>query len=104
MQFDSNRAPQKGEMIRYFQKSLNPLIKVEKKPYLLEFNSFNEIIKKAVDAKAKIAFKPFSHTGKTDQQCAQDSCLAIIKSYPCDLLMKDPKAKKSKFRNSKPRL
>ena len=38
-----------------------------------ELNSFEEIVKKAIDAKAKVAFMPCFYACNIDQHCLQNS-------------------------------
>ena len=54
-------------MIWYFWEGLRPLIKVEIEQRGQEFDSFEELIKKAVDTKAKAALRTYFYTRKTDQ-------------------------------------
>ena len=42
-------------MLRYFWKGLKPSILVELKPQDLELESFNQIVKKAINIEAKVA-------------------------------------------------
>ena len=56
-------------MIRYFQEGLCPSIKVEIEQRGQELKSFEELVEKAVDAKAKAALRPRFYTCKTDQHC-----------------------------------
>ena len=54
-------------MLRYFQKDLKPLVLAKLKHQDLELESFNQMVKKVVDAKAKSALWPHSSTKKIDQ-------------------------------------
>ena len=67
MEFNSEWFLEKSTMIWYFQEGLRPLVKVKIEERGWELNSFKEFVKKAVDAKAKVAFWPRSYAYKTDQ-------------------------------------
>ena len=56
-------------MIWYFQEGLRPPARVEMEQRGRELDSFGELVKKIVDAKAKAAFRPRSYVCKTDQHC-----------------------------------
>ena len=56
-------------MIWYFQKAFRPLVRVEIEQWGQELDSFKELVKKAVDAKAKIALQPHCYAHKIDQHC-----------------------------------
>ena len=53
-------------MIRYFQKVLQPSVKVEMEQRGQELDSFKELVKKAVNAKAKAVFRPRSYAHETN--------------------------------------
>ena len=67
IEFDSEWAPEKGTMIWYFQEGLHPLLRVKIEQCGREFHSFEELVKKAVDIKAKAAFQPRSYASETNQ-------------------------------------
>ena len=60
-------------MIWYFREGLRPLVRVKIEQRSREIDSFKELVKKAVDAKAKTAFRPRSYPCKTDHHCLQSS-------------------------------
>ena len=69
-------APTKPTMLRYFWEGLKPLVLVELEHQDLGLESFNQMIKKAVDAKAKSTLCSCSSTKKMDQNCPQGNKLA----------------------------
>ena len=93
-------------MIKYFCKCLKPSLKVKIKQRGREFDSFEEIIKKTVNAKTKAIFRPRCYLFKTNQYCLQGSRLASTKAGTQAQSMKDSKTKKPKSRskNQKPPL
>ena len=59
----------KPAMLRYFREGLNPLVLAELEHRHLELESFDQMVKKDVNAKAKLALRPRSNTRKMDQNC-----------------------------------
>ena len=53
-------------MLKYFRKGLKPSILAELEYWDLELESFNQMVKKAIDAKAKSALRPRSSTKEMD--------------------------------------
>ena len=91
-------------MIRYFQDGLQPLIKVKIEQHGQEFNSFKEIVKKAVDAKAKATLGPRSYVCKTNQHRFQDNWLITTKANTQGQPMKAPRVKNTKSRAQKSKI
>ena len=58
-----------------------------------ELDSFEELIKKAVDAEAKAALRPRFYARKTDQHCLSDSQTSAAKASTQGQPMKDPRVK-----------
>ena len=58
-------------MLKYFQEGLKPSILVELKYQNLELESFDQMLKKAVNTKAKSAFWSCSNIKEIDQNCPQ---------------------------------
>lgn len=56
LDFDIGKTPKKTEFIRFLRKRFKPLIKIETERKLLEFDTWEEVIKKVVEAEIKIAF------------------------------------------------
>ena len=54
-------------MIWYFRKSLRPSVWVKIEQRDRELDSFEEIVEKAIDAKAKAALKPHFYAHNIDQ-------------------------------------
>ena len=69
LEYDPVEAQIKLTMLRYFQEGLKPLILAELEHWDLELKSFNQRVKKAVDAEAKSALWPHSSIKKMDQNC-----------------------------------
>ena len=63
-----------------------------------KLDSFKELVKKAVNAKAKAALWPRSYACKTDQHCLQGSQSSAVKTSTQGQLIKDPMVKKPKSR------
>ena len=53
LEYELVGAPTKPTMLRYFRKSLKPFVLAEVEHQNLELESFHQMVKKAVDAKAK---------------------------------------------------
>ena len=53
-------------MIQYYREGLRTSVKVEIDQRGQKLNSFKEVVKKAINAKAKTAFRPRSYACKTD--------------------------------------
>ena len=84
-------------MLKYFREGLKPSVLAELKHQDLELESFNQMVKKAVDAEAKSALRPRSSTKKMDQNCSQGNRPAnstVAKSQGS--AMKDPRMEKPK--------
>ena len=98
IEFDSECAPEEGTMIRYFREGLRPSVRVEMEQRGRELDSFEELVKKAVDAKAKAALRPRSYARETDQHCLQSSRPFAAKTNTQCQPMKDPRVEKPKSR------
>ena len=71
LEYNPVRAPTKPTMLKYFQEGLKPSVLTELEYRDLELESFNQMVKKAVNAKAKSAFQPRSSTKDIDQNCPE---------------------------------
>ena len=60
-------------MIWYFWEGFRLSVRVKIEQRGRELNSFKELVKKAVDAKAKAALRPRFHACKTNQHCLRSS-------------------------------
>ena len=96
IEFNPDNALEKGTMIQYFLKNLRPSVQVKIEQHGQELDSFEEIVEKAVDTKAKAVLKPCSYTRDTDQHCLQGSWPSIAKTNAQGQLMKDPRVKEPK--------
>ena len=86
-------------MLRYFREGLKPLDLAELEHQDLELESFDQMIKKTVNAEAKSAFRPRSSTKEMNQHCPQGNQPAnstIAKSQGS--AMKDAQMEKLKVR------
>ena len=66
LEHDPVGAPTKPTMLRYFWVGLKPSILAELENQDLELESFNQMIKKAIDAEAKLALQSRSSTKEMD--------------------------------------
>ena len=64
-----------------------------------EFNSFEEIVEKTIDAKAKAAFSPYFYACITNQHFFQDSWPSAAKIVTQGQPIKDPWVKERKPRS-----
>ena len=67
-------------MIWYFQEGFRPSVIVKMEQRGRELNSFEELVKKTVNAKAKAALWPRSYACKTDQHCLRGSQPSAVKT------------------------
>ena len=97
LEYNPVRTPTKPTMLRYSRKSLKPSILAKLEYQDLKLESFNHMVKNAVDVEAKAALRRCSSTKKIDQNCLRSSQSAnsnLAKSQ--DSIMKDPQIEKSK--------
>ena len=85
-------------MIRYFQEGLRSSVWVKIEQRGRELNSFEELVEKAVEAKAKAALQPRLYARKTDQHCLRGSRQSAAKTSTQGQPMKDSRVKKTKSR------
>ena len=64
-----------------------------------ELDSFEELVKNAVDAEAKAALRPRFYARKIDQYCLRGSRPSAAKTSTQDQPMKDPRVEKPKSRS-----
>ena len=98
IEFDSEWAPEEGTMIRYFREGLRPSIRVKMEQRGRELNSFEELVEKTVETKAKAALRPRSYACETNQHCLQDSQSSAAKSSIQGQPIKDARVEKPKSR------
>ena len=97
LEYNPVGAPTKPTMLRYFREGLKPSILAELEHRDLELESFNQMVKKAVDAETKSALRPRSSTEEMDQHCSRGNRPAnSTKSQGS--IMKDPRLEESKVR------
>ena len=86
-------------MLKYFREGLKPSILAELEHQDLELQSFNQIVKKAVDAETKSALCLRSSTKEMDQHCPRGNQPAnSTKSQGST--MKDPRSEEPKVRGT----
>ena len=98
IEFDPEYALEEGTIICYFRKGLRPLIRVEMEQRGQELNSFEELVKKTIDAKAKAALRPCSYAREIDEHYFRSSWPSAAKASTQCQPMKDPRVKKPKSR------
>ena len=69
LEYDLVGALTKPTMLRYFQKSLKPSVLAELEYRDLELESFDQMVKKVVNANTKSALRSRSNTKEIDQNC-----------------------------------
>ena len=74
LEYDLVRAPTELTMLKYLRKGLKPSILTELEYQDLELESFNQIVKKAVNTRAKVVLRPRSNTREIDQNCPRGYC------------------------------
>ena len=104
IEFDPEYAPEEDTMIRYFWKGLCPLVRVKIEQRGQELDSFEELVKKAVDAEAKTALRLRSYTCETNQHCLRGIRPSAAKASTQGQLIKDPRVEESKSRPQKLKL
>lgn len=88
-------------MLRYFPEGLKPSILAKLEHQNLELESFDQMLKKPVNAKAKTAPRPCSSIREIDQHWSQGKQLANTTTAKAKLQgqsIKDPQTEKSKAR------
>ena len=58
LELDANGAPEKTDLIRYFQEALKPSIKAEMENQVEEYEHWEELVRKTIAAEAKAALRP----------------------------------------------
>ena len=61
MEFDPAATPTESTMVRYFEKGLKPSIKAEMDQDATHLDDYEELVAKAVRAKAKAGLQPSSY-------------------------------------------
>ena len=83
-------------MIWYFREDLRPLVRVKMEQRGQQLDSFEELVKKAVDAKAKATLWPRSYARKTDQYCFWGTRPSAGKASTQGQLIKEPRVEEPK--------
>ena len=73
IEFDQAAAPTESTMVRYFEKGLKPFIKAEMDKNAIHLDNYEELVMKAVRAKAKAGLQPSSYVRETDIQVFRGS-------------------------------
>ena len=69
LEYNPVGVPTKPIMLRYFREGLKPSVLAELEHQDLKLESFDRMVKKAVNAEAKSAFRPRFSTKEIDQNC-----------------------------------
>ena len=86
-------------MLRYFREGLRPSIRVELEHRDLELESFEQLIKKVVEAEGKASLRPRTTTREMDQHCSRGSRptnTTVAKASTPSSSIKDPRVEKLK--------
>lgn len=81
MEFNKNGLEQEDVMICYFWQAVKTLLSVEIERYDWELKSFNKIVEKTVEGKAKAAFRVWFYSNETNQSYLRGSHLTTSKYY-----------------------
>ena len=101
LEYNPIGAPGEPTILRYFQKGLRPSIRVQLEHQDLELESFEQLVKKVIEAKGKASLRPRTTTQEIDQHCSRGSRptnTIIAKASTPNSSMKDPRVEKSKIR------
>ena len=96
IKFVLDYAPEEDTMIWYFQEGLQPSVQFEIEQRGQELDSFEGIVKKAVDAEAKAALRPHSYARNINQHCLWGSRPSAAKTNTQGQLMKDARIEEPK--------
>ena len=86
---DSVATPNDDSLIQYFRKSLRPFIHAQLDAQSRDLDSWNEVVEKAVDTKAKASLQLYSKTREMDSKCPQGERLVKTDDFS------EPKKNKS---------
>ena len=70
LEYNPVRTPTESTMLRYIREGLKPSVLAELGYRDLELESFNQMVKKVVDAKTKSALRSCSNIKEMDQSCS----------------------------------
>ena len=101
LEYDPIGAPGEPTMLRYFREGLRPSIRVELEHRDLELESFEQLIKKVVEAEGKASLRPRTTTWEMDQHCSRGSRptnTTVAKANTPNSSMKDPRVEEPKVR------
>ena len=102
LEYNPVGAPTKPTMLRYFRKGLKPSILAELEHWDLRLKSFDQMVKKAVDAETKLALRPRSSNKEMDQNSPRANRPAnFIVAKSQSSTMKDSWTEEPKTRGSK---
>lgn len=101
LEYDPTRALRKPTMLKYFWKWLQLSIQIELEYQDLKLKSFDQLVKKVIEAEGKASLRPCITTWEIDQHCPRDFWLAITTVAKVNTLSsstKDPRVEESKVR------
>ena len=99
LEYNPVGAPTKPTMLRYFREGLKPSILAELEHRDLELESFDQMIKKAIDDEAMSALRSRSSTKEIDQHCPRGNQPANFTKNQGNT-MKDPWSEEPKVRGT----
>ena len=99
LEYDPVGAPTEPTMLRYFREGLKPSILAELEHRDLELESFDQMVKKAVNAETKSALRSRSSTKEMDQYCPRGNRLANSTKSQGNTI-KDPRSEEPKVRDT----
>ena len=76
VEFDADGALVKSNLIRFFREGLKPSIKAQIEPRSQEYDSWDELVKKTVVAKAKANLQPSYYSRDMDNRCPKGNRLS----------------------------
>ena len=101
LEYDLAGAPGELTMLRYFWEGLWPSIRVELEHRDLELESFEQLLKKVVEAEGKASLRPRTTTREMDQHCSRGSrptIITVAKVSTPSSSIKDPRVEEPKVR------
>lgn len=103
VEFETIGAPDKSTIIRYFQKDLKPSIKIEIKQQDQALTRLEEIMRKTVNAEAKVGPKSSTMIQNLDICCPRSYCSSYAPFLKVQTQeTKKPKPNKFKLKDLKP--
>ena len=102
MEFDVSGAPKESTLIRIFWDGLKPSIAAQMEQRGREKDTWEELVKKAIEAKAKVSLLPSSFLRDMDQRCPQGNRPATLTKSQTSSAWDPQEEPSEKAQNSKP--